>query len=95
MNSSTDFIIENGVLSEYVGPGGDVVVPEGVAEIGAFAFRRCGELTGVTLPNGLTAIGDSAFEGKTGLTTITLPDTIEIIGKRAFANCTNLSSMNP
>ena len=33
MSSMSDFIIENGVLMEYVGPGGDVVIPEGVTTI--------------------------------------------------------------
>lgn len=30
MSNASDFIIENGVLIKYVGPGGDVVIPEGV-----------------------------------------------------------------
>ena len=30
MSDSKDFIIENGVLKEYVGSGGDVVIPDGV-----------------------------------------------------------------
>ena len=29
MSSASDFVIENGVLTEYKGPGGDVVIPEG------------------------------------------------------------------
>lgn len=37
-NSTTsnpaDFIIRDGCLEEYVGPGGDVVIPEGVTGIG-------------------------------------------------------------
>lgn len=33
-----DFIIENGVLIEYVGTGVDVVIPDGVTEIGYNAF---------------------------------------------------------
>ena len=47
MNDPSDFIIENGVLLEYVGPGGDVVVPEGVAEIGVGVFQNCRSLSGV------------------------------------------------
>ena len=31
MSNASDFIIENGVLKKYVGPGGDVVIPEGRA----------------------------------------------------------------
>jgi hypothetical protein len=27
MSNASDFIVENGVLTKYVGPGGDVVIP--------------------------------------------------------------------
>lgn len=33
-----DFVIENGVLTKYEGAGRDVVIPEGVTEIGEFAI---------------------------------------------------------
>ena len=38
MSNANDFIIENGVLIKYVGPGGDVVIPDEVVEIGEGAF---------------------------------------------------------
>jgi hypothetical protein len=38
MSNTNDFIIENGVLTQYVGPGGDVVIPEGVTLISRLAF---------------------------------------------------------
>ena len=38
MSDPKDFIIENGVLTEYTGPGGDVAVPDGVTTIGDCAF---------------------------------------------------------
>mgnify|MGYP000022649395 CR=1 FL=1 len=38
MRGNSDFVIENGVLKEYTGSGGDVVIPEGVTEIGAGVF---------------------------------------------------------
>ena len=41
MSNANDFIIENGVLTKYVGPGGDVVIPEDVTEIGVQAFHMC------------------------------------------------------
>lgn len=40
MSNASDFIIKNGVLTEYVGPGGDVTVPEGVKSIGTGAFEE-------------------------------------------------------
>ena len=34
MSSANGFVIETGVLRRYTGPGGDVVIPEGVTSIG-------------------------------------------------------------
>lgn len=36
----TEFEIENGVLTKYNGPGGDVTIPDGVVGIGAYAFSE-------------------------------------------------------
>lgn len=47
---NTGFVIENGVLTKYIGPGGDVAIPEGVTEIGKSAFYDCAGLTSVTIP---------------------------------------------
>ena len=70
----SDFVIENGVLKKYNGPGGDVTVPEGVTKIRDFAFRGCTGLTSVSLPDSVTEIGDSAFWGCTGLGSVSLPE---------------------
>ena len=70
-----------------------LVVPEGVAEIGCFAFRGCTALTGVTVPSGVTCIGEGAFDSCTGLTAVSLPAELEEIGERAFADCTGLASL--
>ena len=61
MSNANDFIIENGVLTKYVGPGGDVVVLDGITEIGAWAFCECATLTTITIPESVTAIGEYAF----------------------------------
>lgn len=45
MSRNQDFIIKNGVLQKYKGPGGDVTIPEGVTEIRAYAFQFCTDLT--------------------------------------------------
>lgn len=63
--SSSDFLIENGVLIKYNGPGGDVVLPESVTEIGGFAFHGCTGLTSLTIPAGVTRIDGHAFHGCT------------------------------
>ena len=40
MSSASNFVIENGVLKKYVGMDADVVIPEGVTEIGENAFAK-------------------------------------------------------
>lgn len=56
MGNKQDFVIEKGVLTKYTGPGGDVIILEGVTEIGEMAFHYCTNLTSVTIPEGVTEI---------------------------------------
>ncbi len=61
MSNPNDFVIENGVLKKYKGPGGDVVVPDGVTKIGDSAFRLSSEVTSITFPDSVTSIGSDPF----------------------------------
>ena len=78
----SDFVIESGVLVEYTGPGGDVVIPDGVTAIGekAFAFAH---ITSVVIPDSVTVIGDGAFV-YTPLTDIVIPDSVTTLGGFVF-----------
>lgn len=91
MSGNQDFVIENGVLKKYNGPGGAVVIPEGVTEIDWAVFRNCAGLNEVALPSSLRNFGSSAFAGCTGLTQITLPEGVTKISYMAFADCTALT----
>ena len=91
--ADSDFVIKDGVLIEYKGPGGDVTIPSGVTSIGERAFLECSSLTSVNIPSGVTSIGDSAFVGCYSLTSITLPDGMTWIGSQAFFCCENLTSI--
>ena len=57
----SDFIIEDGVLTKYVGPGGDVVLPKQIRKIGMFAFQDCIGLESVVIPQQIESIGLQAF----------------------------------
>ena len=71
MSSTSDFkITKNGKLTKYTGKGGDVVIPDGVTDIGDRAFTGCTGLTSVVIPDSVTRIGSMAFWGCTSLTVI-------------------------
>ena len=56
MSNASDFVIENGGLKEYRGPGGDIVIPEEVTEfVGAPAFCDFWEPFSLTLSGNMTA----------------------------------------
>jgi hypothetical protein len=93
MSNISDFIIENGVLKKYVGPGGDVLIPEGVTSICEGAFARCASLTSIVLPDGITEIGYQAFFGCRRLTSVTVPKSMKQIASYAFYHCSNLKSL--
>jgi hypothetical protein len=76
MSNANDFIIENGVLTKYVGTGGDVIVPDGVHTIGEQAFYKNTAVTSVTLPASVTTLKKECFWGCRGITSIDLQDNI-------------------
>ncbi len=71
----------------------DIVLPSGVVEIGAQAFRGCSRLNGTfAVPEGVDVINDGTFYG-TAISGITLPEGITRIGKNAFQSCTLLNDI--
>lgn len=86
MSNASDFIIEDGVLKKYVGPGGDVVIPEGITHIADSAFWRC-SIESVVLPQSICSIGRCAFSFCEELRGITIPDAVTEIKESAFMYC--------
>ena len=65
-----------------------------VTRIGAGAFSRCSELTGVTLHDGIKSIGAEAFYECYQLAQITLPKNLEEIERYAFYHCNQLQEID-
>ena len=92
INNNPDFDISKGVLTEYKGPGGDVVIPEGVKEIACQAFTGCKGLASVTIPESVRKISHYAF-GESSLQSVTIPKSVQLIESDAFCECENLTSV--
>lgn len=72
---------------------GELVIPDGVQSIVAWAFLGCDNVIRVILPESLKNIGAAAFLGCEKLTSIVLPESLECIGANALGGCTSLKSI--
>ena len=69
--NNTHYAVRNGILCDYSGENalvcpaltaGNVIVPDGVKNIGSYCFYNATGITGVTLPASLETIGSAAFQ---------------------------------
>ncbi len=65
----------------------EVIIEEGVTNVGEQAFANCSNLTSVTLPESTTNIHDGAFYMCTYLSSINIPRGVTKIGTCAFGGC--------
>ena len=83
--------IPNYLCHEY--NGDSIVLPEGVKEIGKYAFQECKKMTYVSLPTTLQKIGSGAFESCVLLEKAELPENLTEIGANVFYNCNLLADV--
>ena len=74
--------VENTALTE-------IVFPESLTSIGAYAFAGIGTLENIVLPENLNTIGSAAFSD-TGIQTLKLPKSVTTLGNGAWMNCAAL-----
>lgn len=70
------------------------IIPQGVTEIGEYAFSEAKNLQNIDIPNSVTSIGENAFHECSELKSINLPNSVASIGKYAFAICKKLIGAN-
>ena len=70
-----------------------VVISDGVASIGTYAFYGCSSLTSITIPSSVTSIGNYAFNYCSSLTSLTIGESVTSIGSYAFRGCSSLTSV--
>ncbi len=56
-----DFEIRDKLIVQYIGSGGDVVIPDGITHIHDYAFLSCENISSIVIPQSLTHIGAFAF----------------------------------
>ena len=95
-----EFNIVNGNLLKYCGPGGAVIVPEGVTYICGETFSDRDDITSVKLPSTLWRLGGSpvsdgrgAFQDCDGLTKVVVPYGTTMLENKVFAYCSNLKEI--
>lgn len=71
----------------------DLVIPNDVTTIKAYAFYGFSTMTSLTLPNSLTSIESEAFAYCSGLESITLPNSLTNIESEVFYNCSGLENV--
>ncbi len=87
-SSEDDFMAFDGVLEEYVGAGGDVVIPAslGIKEIAAQAFANNTDITSIVIPEGVEIVGYWSFRACTSLESITLPYSLCELAEHCFSS---------
>lgn len=71
----------------------NVIIENGVPNIGREAFLGCRELTSITIPVSVRTIGRHAFDGCYKLPNISIPTSVTTIGSYAFNCCTSFTSI--
>lgn len=92
VSPEADFLFFDGVIEEYIGPGGTVVIPseiegEKVLEIAANAFSGNPDIQEVYFPEGLEIIGRRAFMNCSNLIKVSLPYSLQELRASTFAGC--------
>jgi hypothetical protein len=90
-----DFKVENGILTNYAGEGGDVVIPAdlGITNIGEAAFRDQLFLTSVVIPEGVVTLEKKSFYNCMNLKSVVLSGSVKVLGNESFYGCDSLSSV--
>ena len=83
---SHNFYINNQEITE-------LIIPNTVDSIPAYAFDFCKSFTSITIPNSVTFIGKYAFELCSNVKSIFIPKSVKCIQEAAFSGGMNLQSI--
>lgn len=87
-------IEEDGTLVGYDGPGGEVIIPDGVVRVEKeFLLSRRPAVWRLVLPDTVTSIGKRSFSSL-ALKELTIPSSVSEIGEEAFWKCEKLKALH-
>ena len=71
----------------------EVILPEGLTNLGVSTFDGCSSLAEITLPSTLKTIGSYDFKG-TAIKELTIPSSVTYVGREIFGFWDNLQRVN-
>jgi type II secretory pathway pseudopilin PulG len=71
----------------------NIIISEGLTEIGNYSFSGCDAITSITIPSSVTRIGNYAFHQCTSITSITIPNSVTTMGSDVFSYCSGLKNV--
>ena len=77
----------------YISEIKEIIIKDGVTNIGNCAFYKLTNLTSVSIPESVTSIGYESFFRCENLSSVTIPDKVTSIGDSAFYGCVGLTSI--
>ena len=89
----SDFVITDGILTEYTGEKTEVMIPDGVASIEEHAFKENKVITKVVFPDSVKTIKYMAFQNCTSLKEIYFGNKLEQINGNAFYGCKTVQNI--
>ena len=96
MMTEYDYMINPAERAPWYNYNADIrqlIIEDGVTNIGSFAFNGCSALTSLNIGNNVTYIGSYAFSGCISLTSIVIPNSVSTINFQAFLGCEELTSV--
>jgi hypothetical protein len=89
-----DFIIdEDNMVIEYIGKGGNVIIPEGVTDLLFNSFLE-ESITSLVIPGSIKEITSHVFSELINLKKVVINEGVEVIGFSAFYNCWQLEEIH-
>lgn len=93
MNKNTDYIIdENNMLVEYIGKGGDIIIPDGIEDL-LFNSFLVYNLTSIVIPGSIKDITSNIFHDQPSLKKVILKEGVTSISFLSFHNCPSLEEI--